>query len=144
MAKRPTRTQRFNDLKDFYGMLKAGHLTSEQVKDSLNYKGTMIFESEVDKFNTDFPDIDATDFLEFIKNAEVLRKPGRKNPVGTATTRLTSDEKAEQLGISAENKDEYVALITEINAKRKRLAELITTPLYSSSFSITKSKAKSA
>lgn len=136
--KRASRKVRFNFFKDFYGLYTGNYMTLEQAKQNVYATGHVLFESELDKFHNEFPDIEADSFDEFIKEVNGL-KSVKRDTSGNRGTRLASKEKATALGVPEDKFEDYVNELETIAQAKANLREMISTD-YSISFSITKSK----
>lgn len=142
--KRASRQTRFQFYKDLYGMVEAGYATEDQAKAQVGFTGHVLYKTEVPKFEAANPEINAEGFAAFLVNVGGLKSGGRVLTGRGGSTSLDSDAKIAQLGILPENVDEYKSIIGNIQSEKKRLAELIKTPHYGTSFSITLNKKAAA
>jgi len=142
-----SREVRFITLKDWFGMKQAGMLDIEQVKQFVEKTGHRIYESELDKFSLSFPEINKDEFHQFLLDAQALKRAGRKAPVGSGrerTIKINSLNKAVQVGVSAENYDEYVLLLQTIYTAKARLSEICVNGIVSFAIPVKKDKKVSA
>ena len=97
--KRGARPARFATLRAFYANFKADLMTSESAKANIESTGYVIYESELEKFASEYPDIDIADFTEFIKAHGAHKVAGKKvTGTGGKQYQLNTKEKAEQIG----------------------------------------------
>lgn len=109
--KRGSRPARFATLRGFYSTYKAGLLTSEAAKANVEATGFVIYESELEKFAAEYPDINMDDFTEFIKTHGAHKIAGKKVTGTQRQYQLNTKEKALQIGVAPENLDEYIKLM---------------------------------
>lgn len=109
--KRGARPARFATLRAFYCNFKAELMTSESAKANIESTGYVIYESELEKFASEYPDIDIADFTEFVKAHGAHKVAGKKVTGTQRQYQLNTKEKAEQIGVLPEHLDEYVKLM---------------------------------
>lgn len=109
--KRGARPARFATLRAFYCNFKAELMTSESAKTNIESTGYVIYESELEKFASEYPDIDIADFTEFVKAHGAHKVAGKKVTGTQRQYQLNTKEKADQLGVLPENLDKYIKLV---------------------------------
>lgn len=123
--KRGSRPARFATLRGFYSTFKAGLMTSEIAKANVEATGFVIYESELEKFATEYPDIDIADFTEFAKTHGAHKVAGRKITGSARQYQLNTAEKAVQVGVAPENQEEFIKLVNLGYQWKERLQKLI-------------------
>ena len=109
--KRGSRSARFATLRGFYSSYKAGYLDDEAAKNNISVTGFVIYDSELEKFAQEFPDIDMADFTEWLKTHGGHKEAGKKITGTQRQYQLNTKEKAEQVGVTPENVDEFIKLV---------------------------------
>ena len=135
MAKREKRTSRFSQLKTYYDMYEQGMLTEETAKTHIQFakenNGTVIFESEFEKFAEEYKDdvasgkLDIEKFKNFCTATGALKKSGRKESTvdGSKKDALATTENAVRKGCTDPTK--YVALVTAIKNNISELRNIM-------------------
>jgi len=124
--KRGARPARFATLRAFYANFKADLMTSESAKANIESTGYVIYESELEKFASEYPDIDIADFTEFIKAHGAHKVAGKKvTGTGGKQYQLNTKEKAEQIGVLPEHLDEYIKLMNIGYQWKEKLQSII-------------------
>lgn len=124
--KRGTRDARFSVFRTFYAANKAGHMSDESVQENVKFAGFNIYESELDKFTEEFPDIDASDFKEWLLKFDLLKAAKAKSAGGgKGRLSLNTIDKAKSVGVSDENVDRYIALMEQMFALRTELQSIV-------------------
>lgn len=128
MAKKASRDVRIDQVKQLYGMYKAQINSLETTKANIAFTGYFIFESELAKFAEKNPEVNMEDFTSFLKEVGAYHKSSRKGDgTGKAggNTSLNTKEKASEVGVTAENLDQYLSLINAMVAIKKDLQKII-------------------
>lgn len=109
--KRGSRPARFATIRGFFNTNAAGLLTSEAAKANVEATGFVIYDSELEKFAAEYPDVDMVKFTEFIKAHGAHKVAGKKVTGTQRQYQLNTPEKAAQIGVIPENVAEYVKLM---------------------------------
>jgi len=120
------RRERFAEVKRLIEMRKAGIITDEITKSQLEFTGTFLYQSEVEKFMNQFPSITVDDFNEFQENFNIIKQSVVKGGSGKGGSRLDSLKAAERLGVPEDKRDLYVSEVAKIKEAIKTVASLIS------------------
>jgi len=123
--KRGSRPTRFAALRAFYNSYKAGLMDDAQVNANVQQTGFVVYESELEKFASEFPDVDIVDFTAFVK-AHGAHKVAGKKVTGTGKQfSLNTAEKAAQIGVLPDNVVRYIEVVNMGYKWRDELQKLI-------------------
>lgn len=119
---------RFDVISKYYMAVSTGIQPLEQAKQNIAMLEYKIFESEIEKFGAEFPDINLDDFRAFLKSVDAYKVGGKKAGTGTGErkTYIDSVEKATEVGVAPENMEAYLALVHQVQPLVKQLNALCT------------------
>lgn len=124
--KRGSRAARFATLRSFYNSFVAGLMTDESATANIENTGFVIYDSELEKFATEYPDVDMEKFTEFLKTHKAHKVAGKKVTGTGQQHRLNTREKALEVGVAEENIDEYIKLVNLGYQWKEKLQGLMT------------------
>lgn len=142
---RGKRDTRFATLRTLFSSHRADLMDLEVCKKNVEMCGYVVYETEIEKFAVENPDIDIEQFVQWLKDVNALKIPGKKSSTGGSGNRnrsINTVEKAEQVGVAPENVEKYLDLVNQIFALKDELAPLCTNGVISFAIPLKKEKAE--
>ena len=142
MSKVTPRKERFAELKRLIEMMNAGIVTDEIVRSQLDFTGTFIYQSEVEKFLAAYPFLSKDDFELFAETFNIVKVPTYKTGgSGKGGARLDTEEAAKRLGVAEDKIQDYISKVSLIKETLKEINAMISDD-YRVSFAIPKVRKK--
>jgi len=139
---RNKRETRFVVLKGFYTTFLRGLMDEQAVKANVEESHSFIYESEVEKFNKTYPEVNPEEFLAWLKHNGGYKVAGKRTSTGVGRASLKSADKAVELGVLPENASEYASEVTKLFESKSKIDALIPGKKLNFYFSDIKKKEK--
>ena|SRR5690606_29772441 len=140
MAKRGKREVRHTVLKGFFGSYNKGYMDDEAIKSNLESSNVTIYESEVEQFAKDNPEVNIQEFVEWTKKFGVYKIAGKKSTTGVGRLTLKSPDKAKELGVADADVEKFTSIMSQIFDLTEAANELVPGKKLNHYFSEVKAK----
>ena len=135
---KPVRKTRFDAIHTLFNMNKAGMIELDIAKKQMDYAGHFLYESEIEKFLGNFPDVESDEFKAFVNECDVISAKKRSGGGGRGSSLgkrgLATPEKAVLNGVAEEDVEAYCKLVNSVYDHIVEINKLVTTVHVSFSF----------
>lgn len=132
MASRQKRDVRITTLHTFYNVWKQKALAEDDeenleiAKKNVEFSNCFLYESEVEKFAEQYPQVDMEEFTAFLQATSAIKEKKSSSGSGQGRgTHLNTEEAAIERGVLPESVGQYITLVSEIYEKCKEINDLL-------------------